>query len=124
MPKLTKKIRDSIAANLQDRLPSHWRVVAGAPGCAFIEVDQDGRKLPNAFHAVGSKVIRIQNAKGNKVIAEVFERIAFPPGYCEGRKFLNAIETPMGRGWQKLLEKAVLASVGESDAAAATPAEA
>ena len=118
MARLDKTARERIGEQLRSQVPKHWRVVVGADGHAFIEVDQDGRKPSHRFHEIGSKVIDVRNRRGGWVEARIHERVKFPAGYCEGRKDIGQVAKVKGSEWAKDLVDAIAAAVGEADVAA------
>jgi len=112
MARLDTSIRARIGETLRERLPPHWEVTVGAKGCSFIEADQDGQKPLHEFHAIGSHVIDVRNRLGGNVEATLYQRVPFPPGYCEGREEKDVLIKVRGKGWEaKLIEAIVTMAV-------------
>jgi len=116
MARLDKDSRHAISKALQTRVPPHWRVVVGADGCAFIELDQDGRKPPNQFPSTGSTVLRVTNAGDGSVVVERFRRVPCPPGYVEAREPIGIVCVVSGRKWREEVVEAMVSSVLDADA--------
>jgi len=116
MAQLGKTIRQALAEAIRNRLPSHWHVVAGDTGYAFIEIDQDGNKPANRFPAEGSTVITVSNGENSTVVAEAFLRVKCPPGYVEARQHEGVLCAVSGLGWKKALTEAIVAHALEADA--------
>jgi hypothetical protein len=117
MARLDKETREALGTRLEKRLPHHWRVVVGSENYAFIELDQDGRRPHYERSAVGSAVIVVENRPGGKIRATRYERVPFPPGYCEGRALKGVVTEVSGVGWANKLIEAVVAAVAEVDVA-------
>lgn len=118
MARLDKPYRIKLGQKLRQRLPTHWRVVIGADGHAFIEVDQDGKRAENEFPTVGSTVIVIENNNANNTVqADVYRRVDSPPGYAEGREYKGTLAEVTGRGWVDTLANTVAHFTLELEAA-------
>ena len=119
MARLDLRTRTRIGKLLEQQLPNHWKVIVGDKGYAYIEADQDGKKPPHEYPAVGSVVFLVENVEGHAV-AYRFDRIPASPGYVESRKLHSTIAVESGRGWVERLVNALVTAAAEADASMTT----
>lgn len=117
MARLDKKCRMKLGRKMRDQMPTHWRVLVGMDGHAFIEVDQDSKREEGEPPALGSTVVVIENNSQNgTVMANVYHRVEPPEGYLENREYDGTLVEVSGQGWSEIVVDAVVAFTMELEA--------
>lgn len=106
-----KKAKTKLVNAIRKEVPASW-AVAAPRGQEYVEIDQDGERPSHRFPAVGSMVIRIEDATEG-VTVSLFKRVRCMPGYAETRKSLGVIATGTGQDWQNTIHDAVTGKVQE-----------
>lgn len=117
MARLDKSYRMKLGHKLREQLPSHWSVLVGVEGHAFIEVDQDSKRGDDDPPAIGSTVVVIENNPQNgTILANVYHRVDPPEGYLEDRVYDGTLVEVSGQGWSDVLIDAVVPFTVELEA--------